>query len=148
MKETQTINEIEVSYKPITLNIGSIKITSSRDAYYALKKIFPSLNHVEYFYSLFLNNSNKIIGYQQISKGGFTSTVVDIRVIMQTALKTNAVSIIIAHNHPSGTLKPSQQDNKLTNKIKAAGETLDIKILDHLIITEESYFSYADEMQL
>lgn len=120
------------------------KITSSHDAYKVLKSIIGDLEHEE-FWALFLDNSNKVMNKHQVSKGGITSTVVDIRLIFKKAITSGAVSIILAHNHPSGTLKPSRLDIKLTDKFKSASEIMDIKLLDHLIVTDKSYFSFADE---
>ena len=120
------------------------KITSSLDAHRVLKNTYTDLQHEE-FWILMLDNSNKVISKYQISKGGMTSTIVDSRIIFKKALLNNAVGIIISHNHPSGTLKPSHVDIKLTEKIKKASEIIDIKLLDHLIITDKSYFSFADE---
>ena len=94
---------------------------------------------------MYLNNSNKVLKTAQLSKGGITGTLVDIRIVFKNALQLGAVAIILAHNHPSGTLKPSQSDRALTKKFQAAGENLDIKVLDHIIITESNYFSFADE---
>jgi len=102
----------------------------------------------EEFWVIYLNNSNKILQTSQLSKGGITGTLVDVRLAFKQALELGAVGIILAHNHPSGTLKPSESDIKLTGKIKLAGESLDINILDHLIITEKAYFSFADEQML
>lgn len=123
------------------------KVTSSRDAYYVLKSVIGDLAHEE-FWALLLDNSNKVINKHQVSKGGITSTIVDMRLIFKKALSCGAVSIILAHNHPSGTLKPSRLDIKLTEKIKKAAELIDFKLLDHIIVTEKSYFSFADEQLL
>lgn len=120
------------------------QITSSRTAFEVMHPIIGELLHEE-FWVVFLNNSNKIIYKSQLSKGGITGTVVDVRIVYKTALEHNAVAIILAHNHPSGTLKPSEQDKQITQQLKAAGHALDIKVLDHLIITEKSYFSFIDE---
>ncbi len=120
------------------------KIKSSLDAATILTPLLNDLEHEE-FWVLYLNNSNKILAKHQLSKGGFTSTLVDIRLLYKKALKLSAVGIIVSHNHPSGKLNPSKSDIELTNKIKEAGKTLDIKLLDHLIITEKAYFSFADE---
>lgn len=120
------------------------KITSSKSVFEVLQPIIGDLNHEE-FWILFLNNSNKILQQKQLSKGGITGTVVDIRITYKNALEIGATSLILAHNHPSGTLKPSQPDIGLTKKMKTAGDSLDIKVLDHLIITQNSYFSFADE---
>ena len=108
-----------------------------------------SLVYKETFKVLLLNNANKIIGYTTISDGGLTSTIVDVRVIIQTALVCNATSIIITHNHPSGNPRPSGQDDSLTKKIKAACELMDIRILDHIIVTPyDSFYYYCDEGRL
>ncbi len=121
-----------------------IKISSSNSVFEVLQPIIGELNHEE-FWILYLNNSNKIIEKFQISKGGITGTLVDVRVTLRKALELGAVSLILAHNHPSGNLNPSESDKQLTQKLKIAAESLDIKILDHLIVTEKSYFSFADE---
>lgn len=123
------------------------KITSSKSVFEYVQPIIGELPHEE-FWILYLNNSNKIIKSVQLSKGGITGTVVDIRLAFKVALQIGAVGIIMAHNHPSGTLKPSHADIQLTKKLKVAGESLDIKVLDHLIITEKAYFSFADENML
>lgn len=120
------------------------KITSSNSVYEYVQPIIGELPHEE-FWILYLNNSNKIIKSAQLSKGGITGTIVDVRLAFKEALQLGAVGIILAHNHPSGTLKPSQADIQLTKKLKLAGDSLDIKVLDHLIITEKAYFSFADE---
>lgn len=120
------------------------QITSSRTAFQVMHPIIGELLHEE-FWVVFLNNSNKIVYKSQLSKGGITGTVVDVRIVYKTALEHNAVAIILAHNHPSGTLKPSEQDKQITQQLKAAGHALDIKVLDHLIITEKGYFSFVDE---
>ncbi|SNR29466.1 DNA repair protein RadC [Maribacter sedimenticola] len=123
------------------------KIGSSQDVYNLLQPIMGELEHEE-FWILFLNNSNKVLHKAQMSKGGITGTLVDVRLVMKQALELGAVAIILAHNHPSGTLRPSGADKQITQKIKLASETLDVKVLDHLIITQKSYFSFADEKLL
>lgn len=120
------------------------KITSSKAVFNLMQPIIGDLEHEE-FWVLFLNNSNKVLAKTQISKGGLTATVVDIRLLFKRAIELASVGIIVCHNHPSGKLEPSQADKQLTEKIKLAGLTLDIKLLDHLIITEKWYFSFADE---
>ena len=124
-----------------------LKIKSSLDAATIMQPLLGDLEHEE-FWVLYLNNSNKILAKHQLSKGGFTATLVDVRLLYKKALKLSAVGIIVSHNHPSGKLKPSKSDIELTSKIKNAGVTLDIKLLDHLIITEKTYFSFADEGML
>lgn len=123
------------------------KITSSESAFELLQPIIGDLPHEE-FWGVFLNNANKVLQTLQLSRGGITGTIVDVRLTLKTALQLGAVGMILAHNHPSGTLKPSQADKLLTKKLKLAGESLDIKVLDHLIITEKAYFSFADEQLL
>jgi len=121
-----------------------VKIASSSTVFELLQPIIGELPHEE-FWILYLNNANKIIEKVQISKGGITGTLVDVRITLKKALELGATSLILAHNHPSGNLNPSEADKQLTNKLKIAGESLDIKVLDHLIVTEKSYFSFADE---
>lgn len=123
------------------------KITSSTSVFEYVQPLIGELPHEE-FWILYLNNSNRILKSAQLSKGGITGTVVDVRLAFKEALQLGAVGIILAHNHPSGTLKPSQADIQLTKKLKLAGDSLDIKVLDHLIITEKAYFSFADENML
>lgn len=120
------------------------KITSSKAVFEIMQPIIGELPHEE-FWVLYLNNSNKIIYKSQLSKGGITGTVVDVRLILKTALEQNAISVILSHNHPSGKLQASDADKEITKKLKIAGEQLDIKILDHIIITENGYFSFQDE---
>ncbi|WP_299364670.1 DNA repair protein RadC [Winogradskyella sp.] len=120
------------------------KITSSRTVFNIMQPILGELPHEE-FWILYLNNSNKILHKNQLSKGGITGTLVDVRLVLKNALEVGATSLILCHNHPSGTLKPSQSDKAITQKLKLASESLDIKVLDHLIVTEKAYFSFADE---
>lgn len=126
------------------------QITSSRDASETIRQLFDpnTFNWQEEMLLICMNNSNKIMGYYPLSKGGMTSTIVDIRILFTTALNSLANSIIIAHNHPSGKIRPSQADRELTKKIKEAGQFMDIPLLDHLIITYDSYYSFADEGEL
>lgn len=120
------------------------KILSSADVFSYLQPILGDLMHEE-FWVLFLNNSNKILDKKMISSGGHTGTAVDLRLVFKKALEISSTAIILSHNHPSGTLKPSLPDKKMTTNIQKAGNTLNIKVLDHVIITEKSYFSFADE---
>ncbi|WP_347922618.1 DNA repair protein RadC [Pontimicrobium sp. SW4] len=120
------------------------KITSSASVFEFMQPIIGELPHEE-FWIVYLNNSNKVIQKNQLSKGGITGTLVDVRLALKTALEVGATGIILAHNHPSGTLKPSEADKQLTAKLNTAAKSLDIKVLDHLIITEKAYFSFADE---
>mgnify|MGYP001001303929 FL=1 len=120
------------------------KITSSKEVFSIMQPIIGELQHEE-FWIIFLNNSNKVLYKQQSSKGGLTGTLVDVRLVFKKAIELYATAIILCHNHPSGKLQPSNADKLITSKLKNAGETLDIKVLDHLIITENAYFSFADE---
>ena len=120
------------------------KITSSASVFELMQPIIGELYHEE-FWIIYLNNSNKVIEQLQLSKGGITGTLVDVRLTLRKALEVGATSIILAHNHPSGTLKPSEADKQLTQKLKTAAQSLDIKVLDHRIVTEKSYFSFGDE---
>ena len=120
------------------------KIGSSEDVFKLMHPIIGDLPHEE-FWVLLLNNSNKVIYKLQLSKGGLTQTVVDIRMLFKTALEHLATALILVHNHPSGQLVASGADKDITQKIKLAGNSLDIKLLDHLIITQTGYFSFADD---
>lgn len=120
------------------------KVGSSSSIFELMQPVIGELPHEE-FWSIFLNNSNKILAKSQISKGGITGTLVDVRLVFKTALEIGATSIVLCHNHPSGALKASEADRQITRKLKAAGEQLDIKILDHVIVTETGWFSFADE---
>lgn len=119
-------------------------ITSSKDVAVYLQTLVKDFNH-EVFAVLFLNRANKVNHFEIISKGGITGTVADPRIILKKALEEEAVSIILCHNHPSGSLKPSRADEELTQKIKEASRYFDIKVLDHIIVSDEGYFSFADE---
>lgn len=120
------------------------KISSSVSVFELMQPIIGELPHEE-FWIIYVNNSNKVIQKNQLSKGGITGTLVDVRLALKNAIEVGATGIILAHNHPSGTLKPSEADKQLTQKLKTGGESLDIKVLDHLIITENAYFSFADQ---
>jgi len=146
-----SIPEIEIS-----INIKKSKtelpvITSSEDCYKVLKLCFNNykINWIEEVVMLCLNKSNKVIGFYKVSSGGVTGSIVDPKVVFTIALNTpGTCAIILAHNHPSGNLKASEQDIQITNKIREGGKLLDIKLLDHLIITDESFISFLDESLL
>jgi DNA repair protein RadC len=145
--ENQTkVSEIEVSYRPA---IGrKPKIASSLDAYNELLPFFTEdlISLQEMFVVMYLNRANRVIGVYRLSLGGITGTIADPRLILATALKVAASSIILAHNHPSSNLKPSKADELLTNKIKQGAQFMDIQVSDHLILSsEEGYYSFADE---
>jgi DNA repair protein RadC len=120
------------------------KISSSKAVFDIMQPLIGELPHEE-FWVLYLNNSNKVIHKSQLSKGGIAGTVVDIRLVFKMALEQNATSLILTHNHPSGKLEASNADKEITQKLKLAGEQLEIRVLDHIIITEKGYLSFQDE---
>jgi DNA repair protein RadC len=119
-------------------------IKSSQDVFNLLTPLVGDLPHEE-FWVLMLNRANKVLLRYNVSKGGMTGTVIDVRMIMKKALETRAASMILSHNHPSGNIQPSTADTKITQKLKDAGAIMDIPVLDHVIITDNGYFSFADE---
>ncbi|MGE8431666.1 MULTISPECIES: RadC family protein [Chryseobacterium] len=119
-------------------------IGNSHDAYSILKNQLSDLR-TEEFWAIFMNNSNKVIHISQLTQGGISQSIVDVRVLFKTALEHFSTGVIIAHNHPSGSLKPSKEDINITQKIKEAGKVLSIQLLDHIIVTQDSYFSFSDE---
>lgn len=144
------VAEIDLVYKTKIKASERPQITTSSDAYEILKQSWDEnkIEFVEQFKILFLNRANKVLALYEVSTGGITGTVVDIRLIFAAALKINATSIVLAHNHPSSNTKPSVADLQLTLKVKEAGKFLDIKVLDHIIVTVENYFSFADEGEI
>ena len=122
-------------------------ISSSKQGFNFIQPHIGDLEHEE-FWVIYLNNSNKVLSKAQMSKGGITGTSVDIRLLYKRALELSSVAIIICHNHPSGKLEPSLADRTITSKIKKAGKSLDIQLLDHLIVNEKSYFSFADNGEI
>ena len=131
--------------KKIQTEFPATKITSSKESYEFIKQFY--VDDIEIFencFILLLNNSNKTIGYAKISQGGITGTVIDVRLIAKYAVDSLATSVILAHNHPSGNLHPSNADINLTEKAKKGLNLLDINILDHIILTSENYYSFAD----
>ena len=141
------VAEVELVYRSKVKASERPQITSSYDAYEILKNIWEDgkLELMEQFKVLFLNRANKVLCVYNISSGGITGTVADPRLIFAAALKVNTCALVLAHNHPSGALKPSRADEELTAKIKGAGSFLDIKVLDHIILSSEGYYSFADE---
>ncbi|KIA83507.1 hypothetical protein OA84_08330 [Kaistella solincola] len=121
-----------------------IQITNSQETYKILAPFLADLQ-TEEFWAIFLNQNNRIIGKSRLSSGGINQSVVDIRILFKTALEHFATGLVVAHNHPSGNLKPSQEDLKITKQIAEAGKILNIQLLDHLILAQNSYLSFADE---
>jgi len=142
-----TVAEIELVYRSKVKASERPKINSSKDAYDLFLQSWDEnkIEFVEQFKILLMNRGNKVLGVYEVSTGGVTGTVADPRLIFAAALKANACAIILAHNHPSSNLKPSHADEQLTCKMKEGGRFLDIQVLDHLIISSESYYSMADE---
>ena len=143
------ISEIEIVYKrKVTCKMSERpQISSSYDAYQIFKHYWndDKIDLLEEFKVLFLNRSNRVLQLVPISQGGITGTVADPRIILAGALKVATCSIVLAHNHPSTSLRPSNADEELTQKIKHAAQFHDIKVLDHIILSSEGYFSFADE---
>lgn len=140
------VAEIEINYKNKIKPADRIKISGSKDAYEILYQLWSDkVEYIEEFYILLLNRANTLLGFVKISEGGTTGTVADVKRIYQSALKANACSLILSHNHPSGNSRPSEADIQLTRKLKEAGLLLDISVLDHIIVTTEGYLSFADE---
>ncbi len=119
------------------------QIKCSRDVFDLLSPLLSDISHEE-FWILFLNRSNKVVNRMRLSQGGISGTVTDVRIVMKQAIENLASGIIVCHNHPSGNLNPSESDTRITQKIKEAGTLMDIQLLDHLIITDKDYYSFAD----
>jgi DNA repair protein RadC len=149
MKTQQTtIDEVRLVYRTKVKASERLQVKCSKDAFDIFMENWDqdSIEHIEEFKLMLMTRSNKVLGIASISKGGISGTVTDVRIILQYAIKANASGMIISHNHPSGNLNPSESDTKLTQKIKEAGNIMDIQLLDHLILTlDGSYYSFADE---
>lgn len=139
------VNEIKLSYS----RKGNCErsIASSRDAMEIFREHFDAdeLDYRESFFALYLNQANKVLGIKKISESGISSTLVDVRIVLQAALLCNASGIIVAHNHPSGNLNPSSSDIKMTTQIKEACKVMNMTLLDHVILTSDSHYSFADD---
>ena len=144
--KSNNIAEIQISYSAKIAKKFRIKINKSEDAYLSFLNSWSHdlIELQEEFKILLLNNANEVLGIQNLSKGSTNGVNVDMKLLFAVALKACATGIIIAHNHPTGNLQPSESDKNLTNKIKDSGKLLDIKLLDHLIVTKDSFFSLAD----
>ena len=142
------VGEVKLFYKPKFKN--QQKVTCSEDAYKYMLSTYKkgTICYKEYFKVLFLNQANQILGYTLISEGGLTETIADIRLIFQAALLTNSVALILAHNHPSGNLKPSRQDMEITKQVRETAQIMRIRVLDHIILSDTEYYSFADEGML
>ena len=147
IKQTSNVSEIIVSYYPV--NGGKPIVRTASDAYLLFWEFFPpnTIHLQESFFAMYLNRCNRVIGVYPVAVGGITGTIADIRLILSVALKTVATSIVIAHNHPSGSIQPSQADIEVTIKLNQAAKGMDIRLMDHIILSPEQgeYFSFADE---
>ena len=140
----ELVGEIVPTYKPKTVN--KIKIGCSKDAYdFALKFWGDDIEYRETVFIIPLNRANNTLGWIKISEGGTAGTVIDTKIIFQILLNCNASAFILCHNHPSGNKLPSEQDTTMTKKVHEGGKLLDINMLDHMVVTANEYFSYADE---
>ena len=141
------VAEVELVYKSKVKSSERIQISGSKDSYDVFSALWndDELELREQFKAIYLNRANKIVGFYEVSSGGITATIADTRLILKAALDLLACSMLIAHNHPSGNLKPSKADEELTQKIKVAAEFHDIKLLDHIILSDQGYYSFADE---
>lgn len=139
--------KIKLSFKKKVAPDKLFHIVSIIDAYEAFKQVFnaDTFNWTEEMIMLCLNQANKVVGFYKVSSGGRTSTIIDNRIIFSVAINCAATKIIIAHNHPSGNLKPSAADLKVTEKLKQACEIMEISLIDHLIVSEEGFYSFATE---
>jgi DNA repair protein RadC len=138
--------EVEINYKNGSGYSDMVKITCSTDCDKYFRAIWSDrMQYLEEFKVLCLNRANMVLGWAGVSQGGISGTVVDPKVIFQIGLKANASSLVFAHNHPSGNVQPSESDIRLTRRLKEAGDVVEIQVLDHLIITPDEYYSFADE---
>ena len=140
-----SICEIQVRYSTKIKNANRAKIAGSRDCYDLVLPLWDDIEYRESFCCLLMNRANRVLGICQVSMGGVSGTVADPKVIFQHALKANASSLILLHNHPSGNTNPSEADIHLTRKLVEGGKLLDLAVLDHLIITTDGFYSFADE---
>lgn len=145
--EFRRVSEVAIIYRNHVKPADRPKISSSKDAYEIFRDSWDAtMEYSESFRILLLNRANKALGITTVSTGSLSGTIVDVRIIMQYALKGNAHALILAHNHPSGNKNPSENDISITQKIKEAGKLLDIQVLDHIILTpDDIYYSFADE---
>jgi DNA repair protein RadC len=132
--------------KKIQTEFPSVKINSSRDAADFIRQFYgDDIEVFESFFILLLNRANKTIGYAKISQGGISSTVVDVKILCKYVIDSLASSVVLAHNHPSGELRPSEADKQITQRVKQALGIMDSQVIDHVILTKDSYFSFVDE---
>lgn len=148
MENLNKVAEIELTYKTKVKVSERKKIHDSKSCSNIFREIeaySKNMEIKEVFYTMYLNRYNHVLAVMKISEGGITGTVVEVKHVIKPAIDLNATSIILCHNHPSGNINPSDSDKEITRKIKQAALLFDIHLMDHLIITEESYFSFADK---
>ena len=147
MNTDYRVAEVELSYRNRVAKSKRKQILDSTTAYRVLRENFSddTIDYKETFKVLYLNQACQVLGCSTISVGGITQTMADVRLILQGALLTNAVAMILAHNHPSGNTRPSREDDALTRRITEASKLLDIRVTDHIILTSEDFYSYNDE---
>jgi len=150
ISEMYKVAEIELVYRTKVKASQRPKVSSSKEVYQILLQCWDEnkIEFVEQFKILLLNRAGRILGIYEVSSGGVSGTIADPKLIFSAALKANATSLILAHNHPSGNTTPSEADRQLTRKIKDGGRLLDIAVLDHIIVTREGYLSFADEVEI
>lgn len=151
MNQIYEVSEVRISYTPSVKPSERAKISCSRERYKLLKERFYEADTIEYkefFKVILLNRAGKVLGVYQVSEGGIDQTTVDVRIVLQAAILSNSSSLILSHNHPSGSLIPSSDDTIITDKIKKACELMSLKLLDHIILTKEGYYSFADECKI
>jgi len=147
MNTDYRVAEVELSYRNRVAKSKRKQILDSTTAYRVLRENFSddTIDYKETFKVLYLNQACQVLGCSTISEGGITNTLADVRMILQGALLTNATGMILAHNHPSGSTRPSREDDALTRKITEASKLLDIRVADHIILSSEDFYSYNDE---
>lgn len=148
MEGMYKVCDVKLTYSTKVKSSERAVIKTSKDAYtLLLEHIYDpdTIEHKEYFKVILLNRSSKVLGVSHISEGGINETSADIRIIMQAAILGNASGIILSHNHPSGSIQPSWQDDQLTDRVNKATKLFNISLLDHIIITDSGFYSYADE---
>ena len=142
------LREVSAVYKTSDV-IPNVKISQSKDVADYIRQVYPvEISIREAMVVLYLNNSNRTVGWSIASIGGITGTIVDVRLVLRDALLTQATSLVLIHNHPSSNLNPSPADISITQKVKKAAELIDVRLMDHLILSEDAYYSFADEGKL
>lgn len=150
IEKSPSLSEVEISYKTKVKAKNRVKITKSQDLYEVLKNIYNpnTVEHHEEAVIILLNRGMQVLGWAKISQGGITHAIVDPRIVFQHAILANASAVVLSHNHPSGLTQPSTQDRDLTKKLVQGGKLLEIELIDHIIYTENGYYSFADEAEI